>query len=129
MRTALLVLAIAAAGCAPTRPDPYAGYDYSRPVPDRVVDGVQVVGPFGARDVDAISALVRSQTAEPLLRIVVPLEARQRYYRGETDVLPVDRAEVYTGQACEGRCGSGQVFVIVSESGAWSVESVGDWRG
>lgn len=128
MRLACLALVIAA-GCTSTRPDPYAGCDFSRPVSNRTVEGIQVVGSFEARDVDAISALVRSQTTEPILRITVPTETVRQFYCGELTSLPGDAAQVYTGQACDGRCGSGQVYFLSIESGTWRVKSSGVWMG
>ena len=129
MRSICLGLLLGLSACTPTRPDPYEDYDYSRPVPVRVVDGVQIVGPYGARDVEQILMAVRSQTNEPILRISVSTETLQRFYRGEIEALPTDEAEVQAGESCEGRCGGGPMYHLEREPDGWLIHTVGAWRG
>lgn len=126
MRLVCLAATLLLAGCTAA---PEASGVAPRPVPERIVDGVQVVGDFDAEAVRAVIALVRAETDEPILSIMVPAEVRMPFYYGETDTLPSDRAEVMTGQACDGRCGGGDTFTLVYAEGAWTLTARGLWTG
>jgi hypothetical protein len=131
IRTLAFLLAALSAigvGCVAERP---SLYDHSRPFPQRSVDGVNVAGPYSAGDVDAIIETVRGQTDEPILDITTPLAIRQRYSRNEIalDAIPTDTADVRTGTACAGRCGSGTVYHLSKRSGQWAVRGSSSWIG
>lgn len=128
MRLASLALLLLLVGCGgPHPPDRWDGYDFNRPMPNRVVDGVQITGPFDAEAVREITALVRAETDEPILHVTIPTEAMHAYFGGAD--LAGDVAEVKTGEACDGRCGGGETFTLVYESGAWRIEGTGIWTG
>ncbi|MEL6615867.1 MAG: hypothetical protein AAFQ43_09020 [Bacteroidota bacterium] len=100
-----------------------------RPIPERIVDDVRVVGFFDAQAVRNILALVRAETDEPILSIGLPTEIFMPWYYGETDTLPTDQAEVMTGHTCDGRCGSGQMYWLSLDDEVWTVIGTGAWRG
>ena len=128
MRPVLLATLVILAGCAAERP---SLYDYSRPFPQRSVDGVLVFGPYSAADVEAIVHLVNARTEEPIQRIGTPSGIVNQYYRGEImlDAIPADTALVKTGQPSPFRGGHGMFYSLSKRSGIWAVRDSSEWIG
>ena len=121
-------LSVVGVGCAAECVSPS---NYSRPFPQRIVDGVNVTGPYSGADVDAIAEVVRVRTEEPLLDIGTPLAISQRCFYNEIDLdaIPTDTADVRTGVACEGRCGHGTIYYLSKRGGRWAVRDSSSWMG
>lgn len=107
-------------------------YDDTRPFPQRVVDGVTVIGPYSTADVDSIYALMRTVTNNTILSIGTPTEIQRSYYRGDIDLgaLPADTASVTTQRSPElsdGFHAPGMEYYLSKRKRTWGVRDSSRW--
>ena len=124
----LVASALLATGCAGSPESACA----SRPFPVRDVEGVRVIGPYSASDVEAILATVQPRTPDPVFGIEVPRSFRERYNCGEIELeaIPSDTARVWAGSdAARNLAGSGWHYHLRRLDGVWTVRDSSVWIG